>query len=325
MKGRRLLVAGLMVISIVGLPLSASPAVAQTSAPPTPSTCPFRDQLCAGLADPGGTRSSGGNPPVTPVGSAGGSGVGGSVPPSPFQWHRNYDPIYAAPKHSNNPFTGGATGIPAPSCTKDGVIGRPYRDELIDTRDGTLVSAVEGCEFPAQPGVAAAIVPPLPPAPPSPVEVWRTIPLPTPVLGINPEGKGLTGLKTWIWSTNPGSLAAQTSIRGYTATAKATAVRWVWKMWNDGDTPNLNPNPRVESSYPGSEGTPAATYVYETKGDYTVTLTVWWTGDFTFTGNGVPPQTEILGDTSRDATRPYHVIEVRSVLVSGQDAASVGP
>jgi hypothetical protein len=141
------------------------------------------------------------------------------------------------------------------------------------------------------------------------------VPLPTPVLGVNPDGKGLTGLKTWLWSTSPGRLTAQTSIRGYTATATATPVRWVWQMWKDGDTPNLNPNPRVESATPGSEASPAATYVYETKGDYTITLTVWWTGEFTFTGFGVS-QRESLGDTSREASRPYHVIEVVSVLVA---------
>ena len=86
-------------------------------------------------------------------------------------------------------------------------------------------------------------------------------------------------------------------------------------MWQAGDTPNLNRDPRVESSTPGSEANPSAEYMYETKGDYTVTLTVWWSGDFTFSGNGVPPQTETLGESSRSSSRPYHVIEVRSVLV----------
>jgi hypothetical protein len=260
-----------------------------------------------------GAPPTGAQPVSTDTEATGSSGSRGGGEVSPYHWERTFPNEYPrALRTTGNPPV--VQPSPTPTCTgAGGVEGRPYVDQLIDTRNGSVVDSSSGCEVPGQAGPAGTPAPP--PTPPSAAEVWRRVPLPTPVLGINPDGKGLTGLKTWLWSTNPGPVTAQTSIRGYTTTATATPVRWVWNMWKAGETPNLNPNPRVESANPGSETSPAATYVYETKGDYTITLTVWWSGEFSFTGFGVS-QRESLGDTSREASRPYHVIEVVSVLVA---------
>jgi hypothetical protein len=305
--------------------LLVMPAMASTSF--AAAGCPegvgrlSSDALSAGVCVPGGQ-----SPDVTPVATGGrsGSSNGGSTSggaPSPYQWQRTYPDEYpSALRTTGNPLRT-QTG-PTPVCAgAGGVEGRPYTDTLTDTRTGDIISSSSGCEVPGQ-AAGASGRPTPPPPPPTAQEVWTQVPLPEPVLAMSPEGNGLTGLATWLWSSDPGPLTAQTSIRGYTATARATPVRWVWTMWKPGDTPNLNPDPRVESTAPGSAANPAATYTYETRGDYTVTLTVWWSGDFTFSGYGVS-QRQSLGDTSRSASRSYHVIEVRSVRVSGGEPLHV--
>ena len=301
----------LLAVAVLTLPLTATGALAAAGCPEGVGSL-GDSGLSVGVCVPG-APPTGVQPVSTDGGGVRGSGSQGSGQASPYTWQRTYPNEYPrALRTTGNPLA--VQPGPTPTCTgAGGVEGRPYVDQLIDTRTGSVVNSSSGCEVPGQAGPAGTPAPP--PPPPSPAEVWRQVPLPTPVLGINPDGKGLTGLKTWLWSTNPGAVTARTSIRGYTASATATPVRWVWHMWKDGDTPNLNPNPRVESATPGSEASPAATYVYETKGDYTITLTVWWTGEFTFTGFGVFQRVS-LGDTSREASRPYHVIEVVSVLVA---------
>ena len=140
-------------------------------------------------------------------------------------------------------------------------------------------------------------------------------PLPDPAWGINPVVNGLTGLETWLWDPNGGaSVTATVTLRGYTATATARPLRYEWRMWQRGDTPNVNPSPVVTATTPGSEAAPAARYMYETRGDYTLTHTVVWTGTYTFTGPGVAATAD-LGTTTRSSTRPYHVISVRGARV----------
>ena len=309
------------VIVLVALPALAGPGWAAAGCPEGVGNLGDAG-LSAGVCVPGGQPTD-----VTPVatggrtGSSSGGSTGGSREPSPYQWQRTYPDEYPSSlRTTGNPLRT-QTG-PTPVCTgAGGVEGRPYTDTLTDTRTGEIINSSSGCEVPGQ-AAGASGRPTPPPPPPTAQEVWTQVPLPAPVLAISPEGNGLTGLATWLWSSDPGPLTAQTSIRGYTATARATPVRWVWTMWKPGDTANLNPDPRVESTTPGSAANPAATYTYETSGDYTVTLTVWWSGDFTFSGYGVS-QRQSLGDTSRSASRAYHVIEVRSVRVSGGEPLHV--
>ncbi len=85
-------------------------------------------------------------------------------------------------------------------------------------------------------------------------------------------------------------------------------------MYGNGDTPsNHNPSPVVTATQPGTVQQPATTYMYETRGDYTLTETVMWTGSYTFTDAGGAVTAVDLGTTTRTATQPYHVIEVRAV------------
>lgn len=142
-------------------------------------------------------------------------------------------------------------------------------------------------------------------------QIWDSIPLPEPAWGLNPAPNGLTGLPTWLWDPRGGApVTATVDLGGFTATATARPVRYEWKMWTASDGPNSNPPPVVVATVPGTEAEPAATYTYETKGDFSVTQTVTWAGTYTFTGPGVNDVVD-LGTTTTSAFMTYHVVEVR--------------
>ena len=298
-------VAALRVVGIAG------EAVAQQSPPVTAVGNTTPGSFGVGLGAPGGTSQ----PTTSGSGQSSSGGIqviptsGGSTP-SNIVWARHYwgsnpfeDPGYG----TNAPFVCGANGFGP---------GRPYEDVGIDRATGQVVGRQSGCENPAQPsqpGSGATVVQQEPP--PTAAEIWAHVPLPTPVLGINPSFNGLTGLPSWLWDPNPGPRTATVTLRGYTAVATASPVRWEWRMWQNGDTPNVNPDPIVVATRPGSEASPAATYMYETNGDFTVTSTTTWSGTYTYTGPNTAPTTVSLGTTSRTSSQPYHVISVRGARV----------
>lgn len=305
---RRLLALFLLLLGVA----SIQPAVAQVTPPPTAGGYLNPSQMGAGLGGSGGPPSSGGGggseTPIVPVGSGGHSSGGGGGTPSPYKVTRTYD---AGVGGSIAPTQG--AGCQGPN----GERGIRYIDTVIDIRTGEVVSATGGCEYPGSPGpsVPGVVVPP-PPPPPTPDEIWASAPLPDPTFGLLPTSPGLTGLTTKLWDPNGGgSLSATVTLRGYTATATVQPVRWEWRMAGPGDTSsNHNPPPLVTATQPGSQQHPAATYMYETIGDYTLTMTLVWSGSYTYSGPGVPPQTASLGAVTRSSTLPYHVAEVRSVL-----------
>lgn len=248
---------------------------------------------------PTGTGGSAGS------GSSGGSGGSGSGGEPPTRWIRHY------PKYGADPGLGVFTPF-----TCEG--GRPYVDTLVDTQTGNVLATTTGCEEPAATGPAdpSSEVEPAP-LPPRPEEIWSVVPVPTPGFGINPGIRGLTGLDAYLWDAQGDApVTATATVRGYTTTATAVPTHWEWRMWEEGDTPNVNPHPVVSASVPGTRGAPAATYMYETVGDYTLTMTVTWSGTYTFTTpGGGPPQTVDLGTTTRSSSRDYHVVEIRSARV----------
>lgn len=156
---------------------------------------------------------------------------------------------------------------------------------------------------------------PQPEVAPPPERVWSEVPLPAPAWGVNPGGNGLTGLPTRLWDPRGGApVTATVDMGGFTATATAKPVRYEWKMWDQADKANRNPLPIVHSTVPGSEVSPAATYTYETTGDFTVTQTVTWAGAYSFVGPGVNEVVD-LGTTTTSSSLTYHVIEVRGTRV----------
>ena len=306
------------VVLLVGS--ATTEALAQTATTVSPNSPPvtavgnLTNGLNVGLGGPGGTAQpntgSSGSTQVIPTSTGSSGGSGGSSTPPPITWTRHY--------WGSNPFEDPGYGTNAPFiCGSNGFgPGRPYEDVGIDRATGQVVARQSGCENPAQPsqpGSGVTVVQQQPP--PTAAEIWANVPLPTPVLGINPSFNGLTGLPSWLWDPNPGPRTATVTLRGYTAVATASPVRWEWRMWQNGDTPNVNPDPLVVATTPGSEASPAATYMYETNGDFTVTTTTTWSGTYTYTGPNTAPTTVSLGTTSRTSSQPYHVISVRGARV----------
>jgi hypothetical protein len=275
--------------------------------------CSLGAQLgCQGGA-PGGTTggpssNGGGSGPSTSPHPGGGTGASGGGDGASCNCY--YVRVYTGLTY----IAAGGVTVPVPAqgyCTDPatGQQGVPYLDYRVDRTTGQRTLVGGGCEVTGTPGPgqvpgeqqAAGAAPP---PPPGPQQVWKEVPLPQPAFSINPT-QGLTGLATWLWTTDPGPVGLSLPpINGYALSANAHPVAYRWVM-GDGTT-------EVGTSA-GSEASPSATHVYQTKGDYSIVLQVVWAGTATATLPGGAPQTIDLGTTTRQGQQPYHVIEVRSV------------
>lgn len=290
MVSRRLCVGSLIVTFLL-----PSPALAQTtdpaaSTPPTTGVCAIsRGAICTGLGQEGAASpppADATNDAVTRVATH------RQLParqPSPFLWERVFLPVI------------------------DGCIdGHLYVDRLRLRATGEVLRTTPNkcLPNPTPTGGTPPAVSNEPERPPA-ERVWSEVPLPEPTWGLNPATNGLTGLSTRLWDPSGGAqVTAAVDLGGFTATAVATPMRYEWKMWDGADIANRNPDPVVSSKVPGSEANPAATYTYESTGDFTVRQTVTWKGTYTFVGPGVNEVVD-LGSTTTTSVRVYHVIEVR--------------
>lgn len=151
---------------------------------------------------------------------------------------------------------------------------------------------------------------PIPPPPPSPAELRGLAVAPEPNININPDGRGMTGLPTYLWGDAPAPLiVGPLPLRGWTVTGRADQTQWEWTLGSPGE--GRNPDPYRMSTTPGSQESPAAEYTYETKGNYTVTETVTYDGGFTITGPYGVTVSAGIGGITVTASRSYDVIEVR--------------
>jgi len=129
-------------------------------------------------------------------------------------------------------------------------------------------------------------------------------------LSPRPEIGGLTGLDTWLWCEDPGTVSIGVALRGWTAEASMQAVEFSWAV--DGTAAA-----GFTASGCGSEPDPAATWMPETKGPYSVTLTSTWAGTWVLSYNGFPGGSFPLGPVEFAApTVPYPVSEYRGRLTS---------
>ena len=129
-------------------------------------------------------------------------------------------------------------------------------------------------------------------------------------LNPRPEIGGLTGLDTWLWCEDPGTVSVGVALRGWTAEATMQAVEFSWAI---GGTASAG----FTASGCGSEPDPAATWMPETKGPYSVTLTSTWAGTWVLSYNGFPGGSFPLGPVEFAApTVPYPVSEYRGRLTS---------
>ena len=100
---------------------------------------------------------------------------------------------------------------------------------------------------------------------------------------LNPRAEigGLTGLDTWLWCVDPGEVQVGVALRGWTASATMDAVEFAWSI---GGTDSAS----FAASSCGSEASPAASWMPETKGPYSVTLTSTWAGTWKLAYHGFP-------------------------------------
>jgi hypothetical protein len=143
-----------------------------------------------------------------------------------------------------------------------------------------------------------------PPVPPNPDAVWDRVPLPPPEVRVNPAAGGLTGLETFFWYDQPADARLDVDLDGFVVTLDAKAVRWRWRT---GDGTELT------SSQPGTAEAAAASHIYETKGDYTLTIEVTWAGTYQFSGPGLVPVVVPLGERTFNGRAPFPVTEIRGV------------
>lgn len=145
-------------------------------------------------------------------------------------------------------------------------------------------------------GPGSSVDEPAPPPPPTPDEALAACPVPAaPAIGRDPDPEGITGLETYLWAEPHTGESTRTEVRGYAVECALTPVQWTWET-GDGAT-------YTRSQPGGPHPDHAAEHVYETKGDYTMTLTVTWEAVTTYGSASL----------TRSAHADYHVFEVRSV------------
>jgi hypothetical protein len=138
------------------------------------------------------------------------------------------------------------------------------------------------------------------------LSIFRSQHIPTPVLGLSPVQRGLTGLPTWYWYPGSSDVSVGFGIRGFTITAAAQATIY---RWSTGDGVVL------QSSRPGSQAEPAAEHTYRTKSSgYPVSLSTVWAGTYTWSGFGDSGSGPLGPVIVTGNIHPYPVAEVRSVL-----------
>ncbi len=138
------------------------------------------------------------------------------------------------------------------------------------------------------------------------LSIFRSQYIPRPVVQLSPGQRGLTGLATWYWYSGGADVSVGFGARGFAITASATATNF---RWSTGDGSVLT------SPAPGSPTAPAAQHVYRTKSaGYPVSLSMAWTGRYTWSGFGDSGSGPLGPVTVTGEIHPYPVAEVRSVL-----------
>lgn len=150
-----------------------------------------------------------------------------------------------------------------------------------------------------------------PPSPPSPSGAWAAAVkyLPVPLIESNPAQSGLVQLQTWFWLGNDPvgvPVIVTAAADGGSVTATVYPESYTWNFGPPGAVPVTS----YTGGAPGSASSASAVYTYMDKGTYEVTVSVNWTGSYTFDG-GTPIA---LPTVSQEQGFPYEVREIRSVL-----------
>jgi hypothetical protein len=138
------------------------------------------------------------------------------------------------------------------------------------------------------------------------LSIFRSRYIPSPVVGLSPGERGLTGLQTWYWYPGNSDVSVGFDIRGFAITASAQATTY---RWSTGDGAVL------QSGRAGGPTAPSAYHTYGTKSSgYPVSLSMVWAGTYAWSGFGDSGGGPLRPVTVTGDIHPYPVAEVRSVL-----------
>jgi hypothetical protein len=183
-----------------------------------------------------------------------------------------------------------------------------FNIELFATADGRYLATIGAVCQPLDP--AAPNAPPPPPPvvqPPTIGEIWRSVGLPIPAIGVSPTARGVTGLPTWVWTSGSAPVAVSVSLGGYTITGTARVVGF-GAFSGEGNW--------VRSSVAGGPGDPASEHTYEKTGTYRLGVATLWSADAVMTGFGLATPLAIdLGTAVVTNARDYPVVQIRSRLL----------
>jgi hypothetical protein len=180
-------------------------------------------------------------------------------------------------------------------------------DVIAYTGDGRVISETHEC-VPLPDPTDRSTPPPPPPLPEAPTvgEVWRTVALPRPVVGVNPVSRGVTGLATRLWSGGAQTAQVAATIDGYTVTGIARVAEYRFAT-DEG---------YLGAGGPGDEARPAATHDFATKGAHSLSVSSVWRATVTMTGPGLTIPIPIdINVAVLTVIVDYPVVEVRSRLV----------
>jgi hypothetical protein len=191
--------------------------------------------------------------------------------------------------------------------------GLPNGDTLLQLPEevSSETGQVLGLVPDSTPNVGAPCNTHAPPPPPGPSQAWAAAvkDLPAPQIEADPADGGLVQLPTWFWLGNDPVGVAVTvtaAVGGGSVTATVHPVSYTWAF----GPPAAYRVTSYTAGSPGDASNASAVYTYVDNGTYEVTVSVEWTGSYSFDA-GAPIG---LPTVSEEQGFPYEVRDVRSVL-----------
>jgi hypothetical protein len=106
---------------------------------------------------------------------------------------------------------------------------------------------------------------------------FRNLPLPKSGIQVDPAPSTLVNLRTAFFAGGDGDATFTPTILGTTVNIRAKATSWTWN-WGDGSAPET-------FSTAGVPKRPVVGHTYTAPGQYSATVTVTWTGQFSIAGS----------------------------------------
>ncbi len=148
-------------------------------------------------------------------------------------------------------------------------------------------------------------------------EDFRRLPLPAPVLNVQPAADWVLVNKETIVYTDPSAVTLTTDLLGYQVTVEATPTRFTYDF-GDGTRPLVTTDPGAP--YPAFD----TFHVYRDLGTRLITLTTQWSGRYQIAGS--PAWRDVDGTAQTTTTSAsFEVVERTSKLVAELCTAAPTP